>query len=80
MMLIFDISSTKEYYERLFASPVGTVFEVSPEDFETVMLRIESYRPDNMECFEVVPIVPGTSLYTQYGSDHCVITRFVLRS
>lgn len=69
--LILTASSTKEDYNKVFALSVGDVFKVT--DYETVMLRLESYTPKDLK-FEVTPITPGTSLYTIYGCDHVIVT------
>ena len=70
--IVLDGNSPKETYEELFNTPVGQVFKIS-SDYETVMMRIEQYKPKNKK-FEVFPITPGTTLYTMYGPDHCLIT------
>ena len=69
--LVLDASSTKEDYDKLFVLTIGSVIKIL--DYETVMLRIENYRPKNLK-FEVMPITPGTSLYTIYGCDHVIVT------
>lgn len=69
--LVFSESSTKEDFDALYELPVGSVFKVQ-SDFETVMRRIEEYKPEILH-FEVFPINAGTSLYTLYGPDHCVV-------
>lgn len=68
--LILNENSPKEKYEELFKLSKGEVFKVT--DYETVMLRIEDYKPTN-GTFEVFPISPGTDLYTIYGCDHVVV-------
>lgn len=70
--LIFTEATPKEQYDELFKLDVGQVFKIA-SDYETVMARIEEYTPENL-TFEVFPINPGTSLYTLYGPDHCVVT------
>ena len=69
--LVLNETSPKEKYEELFKLSKGEVFKVT--DYETVMLRIEHYKPTNC-TFEVFPITPGTDLYTIYGCDHAVVT------
>lgn len=69
--LILNENSPREKYEELFKLPKGDIVKVT--DYETVMQRIETYKPKNGN-FEVFPINPGTSLYTLYGCDHVVIT------
>lgn len=69
--LILNENSPKEKYEELFKLPKGEVVKVT--DYETVMQRIEDYKPTNVN-FEVFPITPGTDLYTMYGCDHVVVT------
>lgn len=72
--LIFTEESPKEQYMALFTSlGEGDVFKIQ-SDYETVMRRIEEYKPKDI-IFEVFPINPGTSLFTLYGADHCVVTR-----
>ena len=71
--LEFTADSTKEQYVTLYTLEVGSVFKVRSSDFETVMRRIEEFKPCNLN-FSVFPINPGTALYTTYGADHCVIT------
>ena len=69
--LILNENSPKEKYEELFKLPKGEVVKVT--DYETVMQRIEDYKPTNCN-FEVFPITPGTDLYIMYGCDHVVVT------
>lgn len=69
--LILNENSPKEKYEELFKLPKGEVVKVT--DYETVMQRIEDYKPTNGN-FEVFPVTPGTGLYTMYGCDHVVVT------
>ena len=70
--LVFTESSPKEQYEELYKLDMGSVFKVQ-SDYETVMRRIEEYKPQNLS-FKVFPVNPGTDLYTMYGPDHCVVT------
>lgn len=70
--LVFTENTSKEQYEELYKLNMGDVFKIE-SDYETVMRRIEEYMPENL-VFKVFPINPGTSLYTMYGPDHCVIT------
>lgn len=70
--LVFTENSPQEQYEELYKLNIGDVFKVQ-SDYETVMQRIEDYKPQNL-AFKVFPINPGTSLYTMYGPDHCVVT------
>lgn len=72
MIYDFDKNTGQQEYEKLFTKPVGSVFSVAPDDFETVMVRIQSYKPAN-KIFIVLPIMPGTTLFTVYGCDHCVV-------
>ena len=69
--LIFTENSPREQYEHLYKLNMGDVFKIQ-SDYETVMQRIEDYKPQNL-IFKVFPINPGTSLYTLYGPDHCVV-------
>ena len=69
--LVLDASSTKEDYDKLFTLTIGSVVKVL--DYETVMRRMGEYLPKGLK-FEVIPITPGTSLYTIYGCDHVVVT------
>lgn len=71
-MLVFTEDTPKEQYDQLFTLEVGRVFKVK-SGYETVMLRIEEYKPKNKK-FEVTYISPGTSLYIMYGPDHCIVT------
>ena len=70
--LVFTENTPKEQYEELYKLEMGQVFKIQ-SDYETVMRRIEEYMPDGL-VFKVFPINPGTSLYTMYGPDHCVVT------
>lgn len=76
--IILSVDSKREDYEGLFTKSVGTIFKVVPDDYETVMVRISEYRPDNITEFEVTPITPGTSLFTIYGPDHLIVTSKVV--
>ena len=69
--IVLDCNSLEEDYKQLYELNVGDVFKIA-DDYEAVMLRIEHYTPENL-IFEVFPINPGTSLYTMYGPDHCVV-------
>lgn len=70
--LVFVENSPREQYEELYKLNMGDVFKIQ-SDYETVMQRIEDYKPKDL-IFKVFPITPGTSLYTMYGPDHCVVT------
>lgn len=70
--LVFTENSTQEQYLELYKLAVGDIFEIQ-SDYETVMRRIEDYKPENL-VFGVFPINPGTSLYTLYGPNHCIVT------
>ena len=72
LKLVFTGDTSKEQYEELYKLEKGQVFKIQ-SDYETVMRRIEDYKPSNNIVFKVFPINPGTSLYTLYGPDHCVI-------
>lgn len=72
MKLVFTGKSPREQYEALYKLGKGEVFKIQ-SDYETVMRRIDDYKPQNL-VFEVFPITPGTSLFTMYGSNHCVVT------
>lgn len=69
--LIFTENSPQEQYNELFKLNKGDIFKIS-SDYETVLRRIDEYKPNNLD-FKVFPITPGTSLYTMYGPDHCII-------
>ena len=71
--LIFNENTPEETYKELFKQKEGTIFKVE-SDYETVMRRIEEYKPAEGE-FETFPVNPGTNLYTNLGPDHCVITK-----
>lgn len=72
--LVFDKTTPRDRYERLFTLSVGEVIKVLEGDYETFMERVQEYLPDSIE-FEVFPITPGTDLYTMYGPNHCVVTK-----
>lgn len=67
----FDRDTPQSAYDALYEKPIGYVFSVNPDDYETVMGRISDGARDG---FAVFPIMPGTLLYVQYGCDHCVVT------
>lgn len=69
--MTLDINSVEEDYLSLFTLEVGDVVKV--KDFETVMERIEEFKPEGL-IFELTPITPGTKLFTIYGCDHCIVT------
>lgn len=75
--LSFNENTPREIYEELFGSEEGTVFGVEESDYETVMQRIEEYKPEGSD-FEVFPINPGTQLYSTYGAGHCVVVKNTL--
>lgn len=70
--LVFTENTPKEQYDELYKLEIGYVFKIA-SDYETVMRRIEEYKPENL-TFKVFPINPGTDLFTMYGPDHSVIT------
>ena len=74
--LEFDENSPKEMYDELYKCDEGYVFKVN--DYETVMQRIEDYKPAEGE-FETFPINPGTEQYSLVGPDHCVIVKNTTR-
>lgn len=71
--IILDGKSTSEDYKILYNLEVGDVFKVK-DSYEQVMEYIQHYCPTDM-AFEVFPINPGTSLFTMYGPDHCIVTK-----
>ena len=73
MIYDFDKNTGRQEYEKLYDKSVGTVFSVAPDDYETVMVRIQEYKPTG-KIFMVMPVMPGTTLFTTYGCDHCVVT------
>ena len=70
--LVFTEDTPKEQYDELYKLEVGDVFKIA-SDYETVMRRIEEYKPENL-VFKVFPINPGTDLFIMYGPDHNVVT------
>lgn len=69
----FDKNTERSKYEELYNKSAGSVFSVAPDDYETVMVRMQEYKPAG-KLFMVMPVMPGTSLFTVYGCDHCVVT------
>ena len=67
------ISNHPESFIQVYDLNIGDVFQVV-EDYEAVMSNIEKFTPSTL-IFEVFPITPGTSLFTMYGPDHCVVVR-----
>lgn len=67
------VSNRVESFTKVYDLNVGDVFQVVG-DYEAVMFNIEKYTPPTL-IFEVFPITPGTSLFTMYGPDHCVVTK-----
>lgn len=59
--------------QKVYDLEVGDVFKIVG-DYEAVMHNIEVFTPSGFE-FEVFPITPGTSLFTMYGPDHCVVVK-----
>ena len=75
--LIFDANSPQKQYTELFTRREGSIFKVITADYETVMQRIEDYKPKEGD-FEVFPITPGTDTYSLVGPEHCIITKNTL--
>lgn len=75
--LVFDENTPREQYEELYKLGEGQLFKVNAADYETVMQRIEDYKPAEGE-FEVFPVNPGTDTYSLTGPDHCVIVKNTL--
>ena len=75
--LSFDENTPREQYEELYKLSEGQLFKVNAADYETVMQRIEDYKPAECE-FEVFPVNPGTDTYSLTGPDHCVIVKNTL--
>lgn len=73
-----DVFMSKESnvndFTYLFMKPVGTVVKIPDKDYETVLRRLEDLIPTDLE-FELTPINPGTSLFTLYGPEHCIVTK-----
>jgi hypothetical protein len=72
MRLYFDKNTAEAQYVELLTKPVGYVFKITA-NYETVMRRIEETIPDG-QTFEAYPITVGTSLFTEYGPDHAIVT------
>lgn len=75
--LSFNEDTPKAQYEELYKLDEGQLFKVTASDYETVMQRIEEYKPTEGE-FEVFPVNPGTDTYSLTGPDHCVIVKNTL--
>ena len=69
--------SPREKYQELFKCAEGTIFKVIDSDYETVMRRIEDYKPAEGD-FETFPVTPGTPSYSLVGPSHVVITKNTL--
>ena len=41
----FDKNTERSKYEELYNKSVGSVFSVAPDDYETVMVRMQEYKP-----------------------------------
>lgn len=74
--IILTPESTEEEYIELYLEKVGTIFKIEG-DYETVIRRIQDYKPEPITFFEVTPVNPGTNLYTMYGANHLVVTEKV---
>ena len=72
--LVFDANSPMEQYEELFTMAAGYLFEVVPEDYETVLERLEELKPMEQE-FEVFPVNPGTYVYSLTGPNHVMVVK-----
>lgn len=72
LKLSFTEDTPREQYDELYKLEIGDVFKIA-SDYETVMRRIEEYKPENL-VFKVFPINPGTDLFILYGPDHNVVT------
>lgn len=72
--LVFSESTPRAQYEELYKLGEGQLFKVVASDYETVMQRIEDYKPTNRD-FEVFPVNPGTDTYSLTGPDHCVVVK-----
>ena len=77
MKLVFTAETPREQYEELYKLAEGQLFKIQSEDYETVMQRIEAYKPSNGE-FETFPVTPGTDTYSLTGPDHCMIVKNTL--
>ena len=74
--LVLTADSLRESFMELFHYEEGTVFKVEG-DFETVMRRIEDYKPTEGE-FEVFPVTPGMDSYSLLGPDYCMVVKNTL--
>lgn len=68
--------SSVEEISAIYGLSVGEVFKIE-DGYETVMQRIIDHVPTGV-TFEVFPVTPGTSLFTIYGANHCVVTSKVV--
>ena len=75
-ILSFNEQTPMGEYEKLFSSPIGTVFRIYEGDFETVTRRINDLLQEKSSTvnFRYAPIVHGLPLYTMYGPEHCIVT------
>lgn len=75
-MLTLDKNSKEEDYGLVYSQLPGYVFKYS-DNYETVVLNLQKFKP-NGGVIEIQPIMPGTDLYTDYGTNHIVVTKNTL--
>jgi hypothetical protein len=70
-MIVITNTYTQEDWEALSELEEGDVAKIQEPfvEFETVVEMSARYAPNIEWCY----IMPGTELFTQYGSSHCVV-------
>lgn len=74
-ILIKD-SDKEDVYEKVFALEEGDVFQiVNPMQYETLLFRLEKYKPENITIFSVEYVPMGHPLYSIYGYNTIAVTK-----
>ena len=66
-------NDSTDVFNTIYSIPVNDVFRIRGDKYESVLVRIDRDRPVG-KTFAVLPITPGTELYTLYGANTLIVT------
>lgn len=71
-----EASQEQDYLDNIYSLEVGDVFQFKhPMQFETVVARIERYKPVSPSVFNIEYCPAGGQHYTMYGANTAVVTK-----
>lgn len=70
-MLLLAKDSPEEMFAPIYSAEIGYVFKYV-DNYETIIGLVQKYTPPGQEV-TTHPVVPGTELYENYGSNSVVL-------